>query len=187
MEKRAILIAGGTPPKKETIKKYIKKNDFIICADSGYDTAISLSLIPDIIIGDMDSVKSRDIDLEKIIYPSKKDKTDSEIILEYAREKGFNKLFLFGFLGTRFDHTIANLSIVFDYSDLDILIVDDYNEIKILDKENKIKGKKGDIVSIIPFGEDILKITTKGLEYPLKNEKQIYYAVSEQKINIYNN
>ncbi len=167
---RAILFAGGNLPSRGKIEEYVNDKDFIICADSGYDHAKKVGVNPDIIIGDMDSVKSTDIDINKIVYPKRKDYTDSELIMEYALEKGYDELIMFGFIGTRMDHTITNISLLLKYSELDAVIVDENNEIRAAGKTNIIKGKRGDIISIIPIGGDLVGISTKNLEYPLENE-----------------
>jgi len=165
---KAILIAGGNVSDYD--KLYINENDYVICADSGYDRAKKLGIIPDVVIGDMDSVKSTEIKSEKIVYPTRKDYTDSELIMEYAKNNGFDELILLGFIGTRMDHTITNLSLLLNYSESDAVIINENNEIRLARDKNIIKGKKGDIVSIIPFGGDLRGIFTHNLEYTLKNE-----------------
>lgn len=172
---RAVLIANGDVRDYDNIKKYIGENDFIICADGGYRHAKMLGIIPDVVIGDMDSAKIEDIEEKKIIYPTRKDFTDGELVLEYAIENGYSELILIGFIGTRMDHTFTNISMLLNYPEIDALIVDEHNEIKILKDENEIRGEKGDIVSIIPMGECIEGVTTIGLEYPLCNEK-LYFG-----------
>lgn len=167
---RAVLIANGSISDYESIKKYIEDDAVIICADGGYDHAEKLGIEPDILIGDMDSIKSRGIATEKIVYPKRKDFTDSELVLEYAAENGFDSLVLIGFIGTRLDHTVTNLELLCKYESINAVMVDEHNEIRRLKKENVISGKKGDIVSVIPLGGDISDITTEGLEYPLDGE-----------------
>ena len=167
---KAVLVAGGTVSEFERLKEFIKTGDAVICADSGYDYVIGLDIIPDIVIGDMDSVRSTDIKARKIIYPKRKDFTDSELVMEYAVKNGYDELVLFGFTGSRMDHTLANISMLCRYSDKNAVMIDKNNEIRAAKGENIIEGKKGDIVSIIPAGGNLCGVTTENLEYPLKNE-----------------
>ncbi|MBO5059693.1 MAG: thiamine diphosphokinase [Clostridia bacterium] len=162
---RAVIICGGNVG--EYINKYIEDGDFIICADSGYDRAKSCGISPDIVIGDMDSVESRDLPENKIVYPARKDFTDSELVVHYALEHGFSDVLLFGMIGTRMDHTLANISLLEQLKGINAVIIDEYNEIYFAESEMTICGNIGDTISIIPFGGDAVGVTTSGLDYPL--------------------
>ena len=172
---RAVIIANGKVFDYEKIKKYIKKGDYIICADGGYDHAIKLGVTPDVLIGDMDSVKSKDLQVEKIVYPKRKDWTDSEIVIDYARGKGFDELVLLGFTGGRADHMLTNIFMLVCNADIDMLIADENSEIKLAKKDNIVFGKKGDIVSIIPINGNLENVSTENLEYPL-NTETLYFG-----------
>jgi len=169
----AVIIAGGTITDYKETKKYIPENAYIICADSGYDHAIKMGLKPDILIGDMDSIKSQR-DVKEVVYPVRKDYTDSELVLEYATDNGYNNLLLLGFIGTRMDHTLTNISLLFKYKDINAVMVDGNNEIYVARTDNIIKGKKGDLISIIPLGGELTGVTTENLEYPLTEESLFF-------------
>ena len=164
---RAIVICGGCVG--EYILNYVKSDDYIICADSGYDRAKKFGIKPDIIIGDMDSVKADLEDNSTIIYPQKKDFTDSELALFHAKEKGATEILMFGMIGTRMDHSYANISLLLNCRDADAVIIDGNNIIRMVFDEISIKGEIGDAVSILPFSGDVQGVTTKGLEYPLSD------------------
>lgn len=167
---RAVIIANGKIENIDKIKRHIKDGDYIICADGGYDYAVKMGIVPDIIIGDMDSVKTKTADIEKIVFPVKKDFTDSEIVLEYAAEKGFDELLLLGFTGKRTDHMLTNILLLTHYPNMNITILDEYSEIILSKSENVIYGEAGTLVSIIPINGDLCGVTTDGLEYPLADE-----------------
>ena len=160
---RGIIICGGTVG--EYIKNYIKPDDFVICADSGYDHAKKFGIKADIVIGDMDSTKYGDISEEKMLYPKRKDFTDSELAIMYAEKKGFESVLLFGMIGTRMDHSLANIGMISRLKNA--VIIDENNEICFAENEFSLNGKPGDIISIIPFWEDLFGVTTVGLDYPL--------------------
>lgn len=162
---RGIIICGGNV--EDYIKSRVTCDDFVICADSGYDHAKRFGIVPDIVIGDMDSTKYSDIPEEKMLYPKRKDYTDSELAIMYAAEKGFDSVLLFGMIGTRMDHSLANIGMISRLKNG--VIIDGNNEIYFAENEFSLKGKQGDIISIIPFSEDLLGVTTKGLDYPLEN------------------
>ena len=162
---RGVIICGGKVG--EYIKDYIKPDDFVICADSGYDRAKAFGITPDIVIGDMDSTCEKEIPFEKITYPVRKDFTDSELAVNYAKEKGFDAVLMFGMIGTRMDHSLANISLLSQLDDA--VIIDANNEIYFADGKFTLSGKIGDTISIIPYKEDILVAKSKGLDYPLLN------------------
>ncbi len=166
----ALIVGNGEVSEK--IKPLLPENAYVICADGGFRHMDKLGLTPDIVIGDMDSVKA-DLHGEKtIVYPVRKDFTDSEIAVNYAIDNGFSDLVLIGFTGTRTDHTLTNLFLLKGISERGARaeIIDEHNVIRYAEKENIIRGKKGDIVSIIPIGGDVSGITTEGLDYPLFSE-----------------
>ncbi len=171
---KAVLIANGEIKDYEYIKEYIKNDCYIISVDGGFDHLLKLGKKPDILIGDLDSVKGDNGDIKKVVFPVKKDFTDSELAIEYAIDKGFSELVLIGFLGDRMDHTLTNIFLLSRYDYIDIIIIDEHNEIRLGKEENVISGKKGDIVSLIPICEDLEGVTTKGLEYPLMEEKLLF-------------
>ena len=162
---RAVIICGGNVG--EYIIDYITQSDYIISADSGYDHAIKFGIKPDIVIGDMDSVVADLKDKKTIIYPQKKDFTDSELALFHARELGATEILMFGMIGSRMDHSYANISLLLNCRDIDVAIIDSNNIIRMVFDELSLKGEIGDTVSILPFSGDAEGVTTKGLEYPL--------------------
>ena len=162
---RGVIICGGNVG--DYIKNYVTTDDFVICADSGYDHAKRFGITPDIVIGDMDSTKFTDIPEEKRVYPVRKDYTDSELAIMYAEESEFDSVLLFGMIGTRMDHSLANIGMISRLENA--VIIDENNEIYFAENEFSLDGKPGDIISIIPFSGELSGITTKGLDYPLEN------------------
>ncbi len=165
----ALIVGNGEV--ESHLKAILPKKPFVICADGGVRHMKTLGLKADIIMGDMDSVAG-DISVENtIVYPVRKDFTDSELAVYYALDNGYTKLYMLGFTGTRLDHTLSNLFLLNEIQKRGArgVIIDGHNSIWLADKENEISGKKGDIISIIPI-EDTSGITTEGLEYPLTDE-----------------
>lgn len=156
----------------EEIERIIPRDCYVICADGGARHLDMLGISADIFVGDMDSLTIDISDKEKIIYPTKKDYTDSEIAVDLALKKGFKKIVMVGFTGTRLDHTLTNLFLLkrIKNNGAKGVIIDGHNEVYYLEDEIELVGKIGDVLSIIPIGKDILGINTEGLEYPLLND-----------------
>ena len=66
---RVVIISGGNIPTQSMLTKYITKNSYIICADSGFDALIKTNIKPNLCVGDMDSVKSSLAGQTTKIYP----------------------------------------------------------------------------------------------------------------------
>jgi len=170
--KRAVIFVNGNLSDVSQAKKIIKKEDFLIAVDGGVNYIKKLGLKPKIIIGDMDSIKPELLKKYKSIkYPRKKDKTDFELAVDYCLENKFKEIIIFGILGDRIDHLLANIFLITKIQTqnpkIKIKILEGKKEIYILNKEITIKGKIGDEVSIIPVSEKLEGVTTEGLYYRL--------------------
>ena len=85
--------------------------DLLIACDKGFDRVKEAGLVPDVVIGDFDSLGFTP-DFENIIkLPVKKDDTDTGYAINYAIEKGFNKIAVYGALGGMLDHTFASFQL----------------------------------------------------------------------------
>jgi len=182
---RAVIIGGGRSGDAAFCRSLILDNDYIICADGGYDLAMQMGIKPDILIGDLDSVKSENINTEIIKYPTRKDATDGEIAVDYAIEKGYDDILMIGFIGNRMDHTLTNISLLIRIkrAGRNGVIIDYNNEIRLLEDSITVSGKKGDLVSIIPITDTVGKVVTEKLEYPLDGE-DLYYGESRGVSNV---
>lgn len=108
------LIVGAGNMELEQLR--VEKNDLLIAADGGYLALYEKGIVPDYLIGDMDSLANEallqqaqydDIRIKKL--PVMKDDTDMLAAIKYGLELGYKRFSLFGALGGRLDHTIANL------------------------------------------------------------------------------
>lgn len=173
---RAAIICNGRLENYDIIKEKLQQMDFIICADGGTRHAYHMNIIPNIIIGDMDSSKDEYIEYYSnkkvpfIRYSSDKNKTDTHICLEYAMEK-YDEINLFGATGSRLDHTLGNVSILKLAADKGISasIVDENNEIYVVKDGIRLEGKKGELLSLVPLSSKVEGINLKGALYPLQN------------------
>ena len=176
--KRAVIFLHGTKPKKELIKRYIKRTDTIICADGGTIWAIEAGLVPNVYIGDLDSItpalykKLQNEGTEMLTYHTEKDKTDSELALDYALHHGYKDILLFGMVGNRIDHMLANVALFAEavMQGNRILIISEEQEIHFVDYHIELLGKPGEYVSLIPLKQNATGVTTEGLKWRLYND-----------------
>jgi thiamine pyrophosphokinase len=173
---RAAIICNGNIENYEFSKEKLRQVDYIICADGGTRHAYHMNIIPNIIIGDMDSSKDEYVEYYSskevpfIKYSSDKDKTDTHICLEYAMEK-CDEILLLGATGTRLDHTLGNVSILKLAADKGktACIIDENNEVYVVKDGIRLEGNKGDIVSLLPLSSKVEGINLEGVLYPLQN------------------
>ena len=168
-ERRCVIIGGGDCS-AEILKKNISADDFIICADSGFDIATESGFAPDLLIGDFDSIKAIPDNVNKITLPVEKDVTDTVAAFNESVERGFNNFVLFGGTGGRFEHTFANISLMANTSKSGVTfeIVDNKHIFRsITNSSIKIKRKENQQVSVFAFGDRAFGVTLKGFHYPL--------------------
>lgn len=178
---RAVIIGNGDIKDYEYIKKKIRGDDFVICADGGYNHALKMGITPDVLLGDFDSARGFENVRDRIEYPVRKDFTDGELAVMYAVEHGYNDVALIAMTGDRLDHTLADILLLDKCKNG--VIIDDNNEVYLLKEKLEINGRKGQTLSIIPINGDAYGITTKGLEYPLCSET-LYFASSRGISNV---
>ena len=168
-ERRCVIIGGGDCS-AEILKNNISVDDFIICADSGFDVATESGFAPDLLIGDFDSIKTITENVCKIKLPVEKDVTDTVAAFNEGVEHGFNHFVLLGGTGGRFEHTFANISLMANASKSDITfeIVDDKHIFRsITNSSIRIERKSNQQVSVFAFGNCAFGVTLKGFHYPL--------------------
>ena len=143
-----------------------------------------MGIIPDYIIGDLDSIyseiiefyKLKDVKFEK--FPSKKDETDTEICVYLASKLNAKEIDFIGALGGRLDHMIANINLLYYVRNKGIYtkIISEHEDIYIaINEEITINGYIGDTISVIPLNGDAKGVTLENLEYPLNNYDMKFY------------
>lgn len=174
---RALIIGNGQILDTNIIRKNLKENDIIICCDGGTRYVFAEGILPHYILGDLDSSSSEIIqffDQKKVIFkkfPEKKDETDMELCIDFAISLNVTEILIFGAIGTRFDHSLANANILMKALNYNILakIINENNEIILINNEIEVIGEKGDLVSLLPLSTNVTGVTTEGLFYPLNN------------------
>lgn len=174
---RFIIIGNGDIDNIEIFKRIIKKNDIIIAVDGGYDHIGKLLLKPDYLIGDMDSIKNlprNDHSIKIIKYPKEKDKTDTEIAIEFAVKNKASEILLFGMTSrSRMDHSLNNIFLLENLANRginNILFVNSFTRLSAVKGNTIIHKKNGELVSLIPLSKKVEGITTTGLKYRLEND-----------------
>ena len=172
------IVSGGYLGNQSFFQEKIARmeNCLIICCDGGARHLQYLGIKPDIIIGDMDSIDPALLasystsGINIIKYPANKDFTDTELALDYALSLKPEKIFIWGALGGRIDHTLANVFLLGKGPEKGIrtYLIDEYGEAFVLDKETAFINETGKTVSLLALSPEVTGITLTGFLYPLQ-------------------
>ena len=160
------LIVGNRPLSKSIIE--LSRNKLIVAADGGADRLLEYEILPDKVIGDLDSISDKTATkLEDWLILNKDiQKTDLEKAVEYAIERGSKKIKIVGWSGGRIDHTIAALGLAFDSR---IELIDDKFTVKCISDLEIIEDEKGTLFSLISVPE--ARVSIQGARWELDHEK----------------
>ena len=160
------LVVGNRPLSSKVIE--LAKNSLVVAADAGADRLLKFNIVPDWIIGDLDSISEKAITKLEDWTITNKDiqKTDLEKAVDYAFEKGVKEIVIVGWEGGRIDHTLAALGMAFDPR---IKLIDDKFTVYCVDGEKRIKGKENTLFSLIAMPE--ARVSVNGARWNLEHEK----------------
>lgn len=173
---RIIIFANGDLPNLQKASALIKPDDFIVCADGGTRHALSMGLTPHIIIGDMDSLPKNfslsTFNGEVIVYPKDKNETDLELAINHAITLKPDEIIIVAALGGRIDQTLANIALLttFQLSTFNLKLSDGLEEIFLCKDQVEVKGRSGDVVSLIPWQGNVEGVKTENLKWKLNHE-----------------
>lgn len=165
-----ILFGNGEIPSHPIELNTLKNGSTILCADGGVDKLLSLELIPDLILGDLDSLSQNTSDYScDFIHLPDQSKNDLEKSLEWCCEKNIEKLSLIGFSGKRDDHNMATLLLLTEYSEkMDLILYTNHSTIFCINGQREFGSLAGQEISMIPLRPSII-ITSDGLKFPIKD------------------
>lgn len=171
------VVTNGNIENIEVLKSVINKSDYLICADGAAKYLMELNVLPDLLVGDLDSIhrdalkwiEKNHIKTEQ--FPVKKDMTDTELAVEFAIKKSPETINIIGAIGSRMDHSLGNIMLLYKIykSGVKGRIINEINDITITDRPISIEGRIGQTISILPIGGDAKGITLEGFEYPLRD------------------
>lgn len=181
---KALIFSGGeflALPEDIDTKEY----SLIICADSGYLASKKTGVLPDVFIGDFDSVSKEEVEIKKIIELNPiKDKTDTQEAIDYAIAQGADFITILGALGKRFDHALANVHLLKYARSLGAIteIADVDTHITLVTDKAEISKKDGFCLSLLPL-TDCTGVSVSGVYYPLENAEMpvgVPYGISNE-------
>lgn len=174
---KTLIISGGKVTKR-ILKEALKNNSFdnIIAVDKGLEILDECRIQPNYIIGDFDSINKEIINKYNnkniIKLNPEKDFTDTHMAIKLALEIKSSYIVILGAIGTRIDHTIANIHVLKECMEqqIECKIINENNKIELINKQHILYlNNKYRYVSLIPLTTKVEGVTLKGFKYPLIN------------------
>ncbi|MGI6082236.1 MAG: thiamine diphosphokinase [Limnochordia bacterium] len=147
--------------------------DCVICADGGAYHALRLGVVPDVVLGDFDSLAQDDIEhigiASVISFPTAKDKTDAHLAVDEALRRDSTEIVLAGALGGRLDHTLANIGLLrlLHRHGVKAVASDGRQTVYHVTDELTLTGPPGRTVSVWPLTPEVRGLSLTGLRWSL--------------------
>ena len=175
----AVLFANGVIENTERAREAAESADLVIAANGGARHCLRLGVMPEIVVGDLDSLADDDqraleaAGTEFITHSQDKDQTDLELALLAAAARQADKITVLGAIGGRLDMTVANVLLLAhpDISEVQVeLWHGDQTAWLIRPPGGTIRGELGDTVSLIPLGGAARGVSNHDLRYSLEDD-----------------
>lgn len=176
----AIVVTGGSSPDPRLVGR-LPLADHVVCADSGFDHAVSLGVPVTVLVGDLDSIspsgrrlaESRGIEIR--VAPTDKDLTDTELALTECVTRGARSVTLVSGGGDRLDHLLGIVAALAsdhlaDLERLDAWIGRDHVSIVRATRPVSLALTPGALVSLLPLDGPVHGVRTSGLRWPLDGD-----------------
>ena len=165
-----VLVANGEFPTHSIPLQILNEATSILACDGAANTLVEKGYIPDIIIGDLDSLSDENKTKynNRIILEENQSDNDLRKAINYSIKNNINTISVLGASGKREDHTIGNIFSLLDYKDINIKIYTDTGIFSCIHKDQNIESFKSQQVSV--FTEDTsIKVTSNNLKYNFNN------------------
>ena len=174
----AAIFLNGSPDSSDLLRRVAGRADLVVAADGGARYALEAGVVPDLVVGDMDSlgeglareVERRGASLER--HPVRKDKMDGHLAVLAARERGATAADVLCALGGRLGalFAVTHILLLAERIGLQSSVVADRGRMFVVeDGSRMVEGDPHDSISIFPLSGPAAGVTIEGMEYPLEN------------------
>jgi thiamine pyrophosphokinase len=177
---RAVVFLNGAPDPPDLLRRVAGRADLVVAADGGARYALDAGVIPDLVVGDMDSLgeaaaraaEERGALLER--HPIRKDKMDGHLAVLSVRERGATAADLLCAAGGRYSALFAvpHILLASERMGLRATMVAGWGQAFVLEAGSRtLFGNPQDSVSVFPFTGPATGVTLEGFGYPLENAR----------------
>ena len=126
----AVILANGDYPSAKLPLQILADAPYVVCCDGGANEYIAQGHLPDVIIGDGDSLseENRSMHVSLIYYNPDQETNDQTKAIQFLFSQGKQRIAIVGATGKREDHTIGNISLLIEYMRMgaDVCMYTDY-------------------------------------------------------------
>ena len=174
---RAVVVLAGDLSLSPAIEQALHSADLLIAADGGADRLREFKRVPDVLVGDLDSITGdtraslQAENVELLQFPAEKDATDAELAIFEAVRRGATAITILGGRGgRRADHEMANLLLLAHPSlrNVDVRFLTATTEARALGPgKHNLDLQPGSIVSLVPLSPSVRGVSVTGVRWPL--------------------
>ena len=169
VKKNVSVILNGQMPTDDTIINQITNSDYIIAVDGSANKLFDLEIIPDVIIGDLDSLQHINNKNIELVKTPNQNKTDFRKTLEWCIEKNILNISIFGISGESEDHFLGNYYTLSDFGEkISWKAFTDFSVISPCVGRKKFESFTGQKVSLFCM-KGSSTVSSENLEYPLQS------------------
>jgi thiamine pyrophosphokinase len=171
---RAVVLANGTPPEPRVLHAALADCALFVCADGGANVAREHGLVPDAIVGDLDSISTESLahfHAVPVVHEPDTERTDTEKAIEYAlRQRAFDEITLLGASAGRLDHVIGHLALLRRFAGRTRVVLEDaYARVFLARGDTRLDLPAETTVSFFALAGPAEGVTTENLRYPLRD------------------
>lgn len=145
--------------------------DYVIAVDGGLAYLDEMGRKPDMSLGDFDSLGYVPKGMRVVRFSPKKNKSDMELAIERARNMRYEELYVYGALGRRLDHTIANLQLCAKYAERGayMTIIGACEAVTFLSGPDTLEmpARESGTISVFSLTDESRGVFERGLAYEL--------------------
>ena len=172
---KVLIVANGEWPKQFDVAQRANAYRVVVALDGAANRLIGSNIIPNILLGDLDSVSESVLEQCKasgvtIIHAPDQQSSDISKGLEWVQRTYLDsEVDIIGVEIGRYDHHLAAYSALFECNSDATILLDGWQARRVSQTPTKIETEPNSIISLIPFG-DVVGATIKGCQFPLDNE-----------------
>ncbi len=156
----------------------------VVAADSGLHLAEAAGLVPDVVVGDMDSVESRVLERAAAAgariehHPADKDATDLELALAEAWRGTPERVVVIGSADGRLDHLLGVVAAVAEPPPgaAEVTAWVGPHMVLPVHRRRTVDGTPGSLVSLLAVGGPAVGVRTTGLRWTLDGDDLVPFS-----------
>ena len=173
---QALLLLNGEMPAPRLVRAVARRCGLLVCADGGARHARALGLVPDAVVGDMDSLPGplpRSWSRTAFWCDFDEEASDFEKALAFLSRLRCRRLYVAGLLGGRLDHALVNMALARRFGERRELVLVDRGLAALLGRgRRRLAPGRGRPLSLLA-AEGGAVVSVSGVRYPLRRARLV--------------